>query len=949
MIEERRLATVEHDDLLAAIGPDLAATFVPVDPARGSWFALWDPQHPGGLLAPIVADLKPVDVELILPAAERGTELVTVTASRLPMPRAIDLLARLPRSAPVHPTIHAWAAVVRAALDLVARGRLLPWVSPEGWDTWRVDPLDHDHLLHVNALAAALPALAHCRPSGPARGRILDPTHVVRSCFDAVGDRMVRSPAAADAANSPIFSHRNPTRVRHLRPWVRDVATLHCASSGLVLQMHPPDRHRPSDDTERWHVVFRLRSQLDPSLIVDSADLWASSSEVIERFGDQVEIDLLAALRRASIVCPVIAPALTHPEPTGIFLDGEQLDGLLDRLDDLASIGVDVRWPSELVSPTIERQLVAGTGAPNGGSVSFTNLNDLLTVDWEFLLDGLRLTTAELQIISEAKRGVVPIRGRWVRLDSAARQRFMAPAPKLSAAQILPALLAGELPSDEGPLGERISIRAEGDLADLFNAVTELDVGRSQAEPAGLVATLRPYQQRGLAWMVDICDLGLGGCLADDMGLGKTIQILALHAHRQGPTLVVCPTSLIANWEREAATFLPDTNVLRYHGPNRSLPPLKPGDLVVTTYGVVRSDAEQLAQRSWDLVVADEAQHAKNPRSRTAKALRLIPSTCRMALTGTPVENRLSELWSIIDWAVPGLFGPFEFFRRTLSTPIERDSCPIATRRLHRLVQPFLLRRKKSDPGIAPELPPKTERNVIVPLTAEQVSLYQATTKETLQDVQDHDGLVRHGLVLKLLTCLKQITNHPAQYLGEAGPLPGRSGKLTALDELVDVALDNDESMLIFSQYVTMGRLLVEHLGTRGVDVEILHGGQPIAARQALVDRFQAGTLPILVLSLKAGGTGLNLTAASHVVHYDRWWNPAVEDQATDRAHRIGQDKSVTVHRLITEGTVEDRVAELLEQKRSLADRVIGTGESWIGSLDDDELARLVMLEVGGQ
>ena len=414
---------------------------------------------------------------------------------------------------------------------------------------------------------------------------------------------------------------------------------------------------------------------------------------------------------------------------------------------------------------------------------------------------------------------------------------------------------------------------------------------------------------------------------------------------RPGPTLVVCPTSLLNNWKREANTFLPGVKVHAFHGARRSLADVGPGDLVLTTYGVVRSDTDTLAARSWDLVVADEAQHIKNPRSRSAKALREISGTARIALTGTPVENRLSELWAIVDWVVPGLLGPLETFKREMATPIERDNDREATERLHRLVDPFLLRRRKTDPGIAPELPPKLERDVVVPLTPEQVTLYKATVDESLVEVGQAEGIARRGLVLKLLTGLKQIANHPAQFLGESSPLDGRSGKLEALDQLLDAASENGEATLVFTQYVKMGELLVRHLQHRGHSIEMLHGSQSVGARQKLVDRFQARELDVLVLSLKAGGTGLNLTAATNVVHYDRWWNPAVEDQATDRAYRIGQTQTVTVHRIITEGTIEDRVAELLRNKRQLADRVIGGGDGWIGELSDDELADLVSLE----
>jgi SNF2 family DNA or RNA helicase len=351
-----------------------------------------------------------------------------------------------------------------------------------------------------------------------------------------------------------------------------------------------------------------------------------------------------------------------------------------------------------------------------------------------------------------------------------------------------------------------------------------------------------------------------------------------------------------------------------------------------------------LAAGRWGLVVADEAQAIKNPNGRTARALRTIPAPARVALTGTPVENRLSDLWALLDWTTPGLLGSLEAFRRTVAVPVERYRDPEATARLSRITRPFLLRRRKADPGIADELPPKTETDDIVALTAEQASLYEAVVRENLADIAAAEGIARRGLVLKLLVALKQICNHPAQFLHQAGPLPGRSGKLEALEDLVDLAVANGESMLVFTQYVEMGTLLGAHLAARGVGCGFLHGGVAARTRETLVARFQAGEFPLFLLSLRAGGSGLNLTRATQVVHYDRWWNPAVEDQATDRAYRIGQDRPVQVHRLVTEGTVEDRVAALLATKRALADAVVGTGEGWLADLADDDLAALVAL-----
>ncbi len=663
--------------------------------------------------------------------------------------------------------------------------------------------------------------------------------------------------------------------------------------------------------------------------------------------GDQAEVDLLAGLRRAAAISPLFEPAQHQQRPTSVDFTDDDLDGFLDSLDALGEAGIDVHWPASLVAPMLDRRLVA-TSAAKGGGPAIGSLEDLLSVDWEYLLDGIPLTVNELEILSFAKRSVVPIRGRWVRIDAVLRQRLRQPPPQLSLGETMAAGLAGVWSDPDAPDGaDPIELRVEGELSSMLASLAPIhqsDLAEAP-EPAGLEATLRPYQRQGLAWMSRLAAHQLGGVLADDMGLGKTIQVLALHAQRGGPTLVVCPTSLMANWEREAERFVPSARVRRYHGPGRELEAIQPNDIVVTTYGVVRSDIAHLSTLRFDLVIADEAQQIKNARSRSAKAIRGLHSNARFAVTGTPIENQLAELWSLIDFSVPGLLGPLDRFRRDVALPIERDNDRDATWRLSKVTAPFLLRRRKTDPGIAPELPAKTERNVIVPLTAEQASLYRATTEEVLADVAANQGLVRQGMVLKLLTALKQITNHPAHYLGQDGPMIDRSGKLDALDQLLDSAAENGEAALVFTQYVAMAELLAKHLDQRGIVVGLLHGGLSPTARQRLVDSFQAGELPVLLLSLRAGGTGLNLTRATQVIHYDRWWNPAVEDQATDRAYRIGQDKPVTVHRLITEGTVEDRVAELLDAKRELADRVIGGGTSWFSKLDDAELATMVRLE----
>ena len=479
-----------------------------------------------------------------------------------------------------------------------------------------------------------------------------------------------------------------------------------------------------------------------------------------------------------------------------------------------------------------------------------------------------------------------------------------------------------------------------------------VDAKDDEADTPDVEATLRPYQRNGVAWLRAIADHGRGALLADDMGLGKTLQAIALIAGRSAtdrhrPHVVVCPTSVLGNWARELRRFAPGLGVLRHHGPQRAadVAAFEPGSVVVTSYQVMLRDIELFASVDWDVVVLDEAQQIKNRQSQTAKAARLLPAHVRVALTGTPMENRLSELWSIMDFANPGLLGTHQRFVKRFAEPIELRHDGRVAARLRQTVEPYLLRRLKND--VADDLPAKQESIVSCTLTAEQAKLYRGAVSAAL-DTGFGAGIARHGRILKLLTQLKQICNHPAQFLGTEGTLRGRSGKLDRVTEMLAEAVAEGSQTLIFTQFRTMGELLARHLGAElGIDeVPFLHGGVSQPAREVMVDRFQGDTAPdpILIVSLKAGGTGLNLTAATNVVHYDRWWNPAVEDQATDRAHRIGQTRPVDVYKLVTGGTLEERIADMLERKRSLTDAVIGTGEDWVTNLDDRQLRKLIEL-----
>ncbi|HDH27266.1 MAG TPA: DEAD/DEAH box helicase, partial [Actinobacteria bacterium] len=470
---------------------------------------------------------------------------------------------------------------------------------------------------------------------------------------------------------------------------------------------------------------------------------------------------------------------------------------------------------------------------------------------------------------------------------------------------------------------------------------------------------LRPYQERGVGWLGFLGRLGLGSCLADDMGLGKTAQVIAsvLVDDVVGPTLVVCPVSVLGNWRSELERFAPALSVLVHHGPGRQRDYDKPfveravtHDVVLTTYSLVARDAGDLTAVNWGRLVLDEAQQVKNPAAKQTKAVARLRADRRVALTGTPVENRLSDLWSIMHLLNPGLLGSARAFRQRFAIPIERDRDDQAADTLLRLTGPFVLRRLKSDRSIISDLPDKIEVTDHCPLTREQATLYQAVVDDLLVGAEEEDGMKRRGLVLAGLMRLKQVCNHPAHYLGDGSALAGRSGKLIRIEELLDELLSAGDKALCFTQFRQWGDALQPYLEQRfGVAVHWLHGGVPRKKRDEMVERFGEASGPqVFLISVKAGGTGLNLTAASHVIHLDRWWNPAVEDQATDRAYRIGQERNVLVHKLVSAGTVEERIDELIASKRDLAQRVLGSGEEWMTELSTDDLRDLVDLRSTG-
>ncbi|WP_416519862.1 SNF2-related protein [Streptomyces achromogenes] len=921
----------------------LACVYLPAPLPRDGRLAFWDPA--GDPLPP--APEGAAEELTVVRRHGAGARRRQVPALTLPLAGALPLLVRARRDPAAHPATAAWGAAALHALRLVARGRLLPGLTPAGHDAWRAGPLEPDDLAHLRAIAAALPPEGHAVPlPGPGALRLPEPEALVRSFLDAVADTLPRTPAAPHASGRP-FADRAPQSLPAAQEWAAEVAAGMDAGVRVSLRLDLSaydvfDTGTGEGARAAGAAVVQVHSLADPTLVADAAALWAGEAD--PAFGPRARVDAALAVRRAARVWPPLDRLAEQDLPDVLALSEDELSDLLGvAANRLAAAGVAVHWPRDLARDLTATAVIRPAPGSATDGTGFFDSAELLGFRWQLALGGEPLGEAEMDALAEAHRPVVRLRDRWVLVDPAlvrkARKRelgLLDPVDALSVA------LTGTAEVD----GETVEAVPVGALAALRDRLTA-GLGPATAPP-GLNATLRDYQLRGLAWLDLMTSLGLGGCLADDMGLGKTVTLIALHLKRARPepTLVVCPASLLGNWQREITRFAPGVPVRRFHGQDRTLDGVD-GGFVLTTYGTMRSAAAHLAGQPWGMVVADEAQHVKNPYSATAKALRTIPAPARVALTGTPVENNLSELWALLDWTTPGLLGPLKSFRARHARAVESGEDTEAAERLSRLVRPFLLRRKKSDPGIVPELPPKTETDHPVPLTREQAALYEAVVRESMLAIETAEGMARRGLVLKLLGALKQICDHPALYLKERPDperLAARSGKLALLDELLDTLLAEDGSALVFTQYVGMARLLTAHLSARAIPVDLLHGGTPVPERERMVDRFQSGEIPVLVLSLKAAGTGLNLTRAGHVVHFDRWWNPAVEEQATDRAYRIGQTQPVQVHRLVTEGTVEDRIAEMLAAKRALADAILGSGEAALTELTDRELSDLVSL-----
>ncbi|MFD3464014.1 DEAD/DEAH box helicase [Nocardia fluminea] len=905
--------------------------------------------------------------QVLVVDAEGQSGTAEVHAHALAPPTAaVVLRSRLPREN-ISGDLRFLAHVARGIERWVRAGRVVPQIERadgQWWVRWRLVGGQRQRAWLAELAAAMPPAL---RVAGPPAAVLEDLcTHLTDPIArEYLAHRTMTHPLlAALVADSPldVGSYRLSET---LTQWREGYAA---DEPELVLRLCEPDGEfgtadesvalwrlqvclRPVDDAPK-PVVF----EDDPVLVRTAAEKLGQARKAYPRLRDlPTDPRGLDLLLPTEVVADLVAHGAHALQEAGIRL-------LLPRAWNIAEPSMRLRVSSPAAAE------------------STVGLSGLLSYRWELALGDLVLTQAEMERLISSKSDLVQLRGEWVQADHralAAAARYV--AQHADDSPITLADMIGELAAERVDNVPVTEVTADGWAAELFARESEPE---PVPVPVGLKAQLRPYQERGLSWLATMSRLNCGAILADDMGLGKTVQVLALLVHERevatpaarpnsaveptplaavdareqvGPTLLVCPMSVVGNWQRETQRFAPDLRVLVHHGPSRRqgaefAAAVADSDLVITTYALLARDITLLNEQQWERIVLDEAQHIKNAVTRQARAARALTARHRLALTGTPVENRLEELRALFDFAMPKLLGSPQSFRAKFAVPIERERDQQAIDRLRLITDPFVLRRLKTDPAVISDLPEKLEMTVRANLTVEQAALYQAVVDDMLDKLKDAKGMARKGAVLGALTRLKQVCNHPAHYLGDGSPIlrrgGHRSGKLALVEDVLDAVLADGEKALLFTQFREFGDLILPYLTERfGTPIPFLHGGVAKQRRDDMVTGFQGENgPPLMLLSLKAGGTGLNLTAANHVIHLDRWWNPAVENQATDRAFRIGQQRAVQVRKLVCVDTIEERIDEMINGKKQLADLAVGAGENWITELSTDELRELFTL-----
>jgi SNF2 family DNA or RNA helicase len=883
-----------------------------------------------------------------------------------------------------------WSHVARWRLDLLARGKFLPELKSEDntkLACWRVlidSAADRERLQQFSRYMPAICKTYHRTAPAPS----VTPANLISGFLNSTIDAEVRAASSQQplptiqpkelplrewmqALGHEAVINAEPASLERLKTsltqWTAPIQSLSQAAAFRVcLYLHPPSFGHD------WTLEYFLQSVQEPAFLVSAKVIWNNPVDRLEYMGRTIHAPqetLLAGLGLASRLYPVLEPSLQSAQPQICQLNPIQVYEFIKstawRLQD-SGFGV-------VLPPSLANQegwanrlgLRVQAETPKSGKQRL-GLQSLLNFKWELTIGGQRLTKAEFDRLVALGTPLVEINNEWVELrpqDIRSAQTFFESRKDQMSLSLEDAL---RISTGDTQMIEKLPVlgfEASGPLQELINTLTSGNQSIAAiSPPQGFQGELRPYQVRGVSWLAFLERWGLGACLADDMGLGKTPQLLGLLLHLQEqdsldqPSLLVCPTSVMGNWEREVKRFAPSLKIVVHHGDRRSqgkafAKAVQGKQLVITSYSLVHRDLKDLQTVTWQGVVLDEAQNVKNAEAKQSQAVRQLDAQFRVALTGTPVENRLTELWAIMDFLNPGYLGPKNFFQRRFAVPIERYGDTASLRTLRSLVQPFILRRLKTDRSIIQDLPEKQEMTVFCGLSAEQASLYQHLVEQSLVDIESADGIQRHGMILALLTKLKQVCNHP-QLFTEAHESSTDfrlgSGKLQRLEEMLEEVLAEGDRSLIFTQFAEWGKLLQPYLEkTFGREVIFLYGGSSKKQREEMIDRFQNDPQGprVFILSLKAGGVGLNLTRANHVFHYDRWWNPAVENQATDRVFRIGQTRNVQVHKFVCTGTLEEKIHEIIESKKALSEQVVGTGENWLTELDTNALRDLLLLD----
>ena len=765
------------------------------------------------------------------------------------------------------------------------------------------------------------------------------------------------------------------------QPWRDRIARSHADDPfTLCFQLHAPEH--PED---LWQLIFMVSPKEFPSLRIELADYWPllphQQAALKLQLGDTFEQGLLFALGDAARIYPQLTEGLETAEPVGIALNvDEAFDFLNEAAWVLEDAGYRVVVPSwwtpdgrRRAKLRLRAQGKSGKSEPQKKSAAkgYFSLETLVEYQYELSIGGEAVSEQEWQQLVATQAPLVQFRGEWIALDPAKMQEMLIFWQKHRAKNPEMGLLDFMQMAAQAEQDIEIDFSRDRTLVEMMDKLSRPSALVPAENPTALSGQLRDYQKRGVAWLHYLESLGLNGCLADDMGLGKTVQVIARllqekeqigqqsnkKRRSQGqlpPTLLIAPTSVLGNWYRELEKFAPSLTATVHHGSDRPKTE-KPfqrlanqHDLVITSFSLARRDSELFSSVQWHRIVLDEAQNIKNPKTAQTKAILRLQGQHRLALTGTPIENRLMDLWSIFNFLNPGYLGKQNQFRKSFELPVQRDNDRRQSAVLKKLVEPFILRRVKTDQAIIKDLPSKVEQKTYCNLTKEQAALYEAVVRNVEKQLTEAEGIQRKGLILSTLMKLKQICNHPRQFLQDGSDFSQqRSHKLSRLTDMVNEAIADGDSLLIFTQFREIGDAMSQYLRDQHHhSTYYLHGGTPRQKRERMIASFQSSKTPpaIFILSLKAGGVGITLTKANHVFHFDRWWNPAVEDQATDRAFRIGQKKNVFVHKFVSLGTLEERIDQMIEDKKKLAGSIVGTDETWLTELDNNAFKQLIAL-----